>query len=197
MSDQIKPGYARITEVISKFSGIEFVPQDILDAAAERGSKVHAHIEAMLQGFELDIEDQAILPYLESFKTFWNGSKQIKGDSGKVLVEQRLYCDKLIITGCIDCIIQTPERTYLFDWKTSSRESNQSWRLQAAAYGYLASTNGYKNVDDLVFVKLDKKGKNPKIFKYDTFGADLLKFQNCLELYRFFDMESTRKKLYY
>ena len=62
--------YLRVTEVISPFSGIEFVPQHYLQPAAERGTIVHNWIEQRLSGFLIFTETKMAI-YLESFDFFW------------------------------------------------------------------------------------------------------------------------------
>ena len=98
-----------------------------------------------------------------------------------------------MISGQFDCMIITDEKTYIFDWKTSRNIMEQSWRLQAAGYRFLAEVNGYTNLCDPVFVKLDKDGKEPILFKCDNYDEDLDRFFNCLDLYRYFKMKNRGK----
>ena len=45
-----KPGYTRVTEILSAFSGLNNVPKDILENAGRRGTKVHDICEAIVSG---------------------------------------------------------------------------------------------------------------------------------------------------
>ena len=81
----VEPVYDRVTEVISPFSGVEFVPEDILRPAAERGTLVHKYVEGLLQGFKGSLTEEMI-PYVESFEKFWDSSKHVF-DSGKIILE--------------------------------------------------------------------------------------------------------------
>ncbi len=187
-----KPVHDRVTEIISPFTGIEFVPKEILESAGRRGTRVHKHIEGILLGLEFCVKHDKVLPYIESFNTFWDKSKHAF-ESGKITLEKRFYCDKHMITGQADVLIETEDRTYVIDWKTSSRPQ-KSWALQGAAYRYLAEINGYKNVDSVLFVKLDKFGNAPALYKHEDYDENLSIFFKCVDLYRWFDMGNTRKK---
>ena len=180
--------YLRVTECIKPFSGIEFVPDKYLIPAGTFGSQCHFHIQNLLTGFETKIEDDRIEPVLNSFAKFWKDSLHAFEDS-KIVIEKRLYCDKYQITGCIDCVIVTDKKTYIFDWKTSKKIHKETWSLQAACYRYLLEVNGYTNITDPVFVKLDRDGKDPTLFKCDNYEEDLERFFNCLDLYKYFNMQ--------
>lgn len=183
--------YDRITEVLSPFSGIEFVPKNLLDKASMRGTNVHKTIEAHLSGWDISIFEDEVEPYYKSFLEFWESSNHLF-KSFELVKEKRLYCDKLMITGQIDLIVVVAEKTYLLDWKTSANFS-KSWYLQGAAYKYLCQINGYPDVDDCLFVKLKKDGKKPTLYKSDDHKSHINLFQNCLDIYRYFDMKKTRK----
>jgi len=179
-----KSNYHRVTEIISPFSGIGKIPSHILQAAAHRGSMVHNYIEAAISGFAMPPENDAVQPYIDSFEGFWDESRHVF--DGKWQIEKRLFCDKKMITGQMDLIVKTDEKTLVFDWKTSAKEQ-KSWRLQAAAYQYLLEVNEYKNPKPLVFVRLDKFGKKPTLHSYETYKEDLDIFFKCLDLYHWFD----------
>ena len=183
--------YNRVTEIISPFTGIEFVPEDILEKAGKRGTCVHKHVEGILKG-ESFFSPESIAPYIESFNQFWKKYEHVYGE-GKITLEKRLYCDIWKITGQPDVIIELGDRTYIIDWKTSSRV-HKSWALQGAAYRYLAELNGYENVDSVLFLKLNKSGKHATLHRYDEYVENLSTFFKCVELYRWFDMDKTRKK---
>ena len=92
----------------------------------------------------------------------------------------------------MDVIIVHDNRTYVIDWKTSSRP-HLSWAVQGAAYRHLLIVNGYRNVDSVLFVRLKKDGKKPSLHKHEDYKEDLTTFMDCLKLYRKFDMKNTRK----
>lgn len=193
MDEHELEGYLRCTEVIKPFSGIEFVPDKYLIPAGEFGSRCHNHIENLLSGFETPVEDDRIEPVLNSFAKFWKDQLH-NFEGANIIIEKRLYCDKYKITGCIDCIIVTDTDTYVFDWKTSKAVHEPSWNLQGACYRYLLEVNGFTNIKDPVFVKLDRNGKDPFLFTCANYEEDLERFLNCLDLYNYFNMAKTRNK---
>lgn len=177
--------YDRVTSILVPFSGIESIPPYILDAAADRGTQVHEYIQNKIEGFESPF-DLSLTNYIKSFDIFWDESSHIF-DEAKVTLEKRLYCDDLLITGAIDCIIETPEKTFIFDWKTSSKPQ-KTWNLQGAAYRYLLEVNDYQNITDSVFVHIKKDGSKPDMHQFKNYYEDLEIYMKCLELYRYFDM---------
>lgn len=185
--------YDRVTEIIAPFSGVEFVPEDILRPAADKGTLVHKFIESYFNKEDVFNEPEEVIPYMKSFREFWERSEHIF-HGGEIQKEVRFYCDDLKITGQMDLIIEMKGRVYLIDWKTSSRE-HISWRLQGAAYRYLVEKSGRECVDNVLFVNL-KKDKKPALYKYESYEDDIKLFKNCLEIYRFFDMKKTRRKNY-
>jgi len=190
---EIKEEFDRITSIISPFSGIEFIPQEVLIPAADRGTLVHQYVQAFISDWEIHVVDEGLKGYIDSFKKFWKSYSHII-EGGKHIIEKRFYCDELKITGQIDLIVEFENRTYIFDWKTSAREYKSSYRLQGAAYKHLCKVNGLKHVDDAMFVKLKKDGTSSTQYKYSTYEEDIHTFKKCVELYRFFNMKNTRKK---
>lgn len=183
--------YQRVTEIISPFTGIEFVPEDILNHASQRGSEVHRYIEAFFEGWPIHVMPQQISYYYASFLHFWESSKH-QFDGGEIQIEKRVNCPDLMVTGCADLVAVCEGRTYLIDWKTSA-SFHKSWYVQGAAYKHLFELNEYENVDDVLFVKLKKDGSPPSLYKSKDQGhLDI--FFKCVELYRYFEMDKTRKK---
>lgn len=186
----MRENYLRVTEILSPFTGVEFVPAHILDRASERGSAVHKYIEEYLSGFPYPL-DQELQLYTDSFHKFWDGYKH-NFDGMEIKLEQRFYCDKLEITGMMDFVAIDGKRTYILDWKTSSTV-RKSWSLQGAAYKYLLEENGYSDVDDMIFVHLKKGGKKATLHKPGNHEENLNIFLKCLELHKWFEMDKRRK----
>ena len=193
MGDGIKEGYLRTTEIIQPFTGIEFIPDYILQSAGNFGTQCHYHIQNLLSGFETPVENDLMVGCLNSFSRFWKDSMHEFVD-GKITLEKRLYDDVNMISGAVDCIIETESKTYVFDWKTSKAMHTKTFRLQGACYRYLLEINGYKNVCNPTFVQLHRCGKEPSLFTSENYDEDLERFFNCLDLYKYFEMEKTRKK---
>ncbi len=188
----IQDEYDRVTEILSPFTGIEFVDKNILEYAAERGTRVHKYIEGYLNGWKLAEYEEDAAPYVASFGRFW-GSSGHAFEGGKMVTEKRMFCNDKQITGQVDVIIECDECTYVIDWKTSSMK-HKFWELQGAAYRYLCEREGYSNIEAVLFVKLSKSGNRPVLYKDENYEENLELFFKCLEIYRYFDMKKTRNK---
>lgn len=167
--------YDRVTSILAPFSGIDKVPDHILESAAHRGTRVHALCEGLIRGVDIEeAEDyQLYKGYIDSFRQ-WKEGKNFLTHPG------RLYCDKKEITGECDGIFKSHGKEFIFDLKTSVSES-KTWKLQAASYAYLN-----ENVQgDVYFIKLSKEGKKPVEYIYES-SQHIQTFWKCLDLYRIF-----------
>ena len=84
----IQETFDRVTEIISPFTGIEFVNKEILEKAGTRGTKVHHIIEKKLMGFGGVVTDEQA-KYLKSFENFWKKYVHIY-ELGNIKLEKRL-----------------------------------------------------------------------------------------------------------
>lgn len=171
--ENIKPGYLRVTEILSPFSGLNNIPQQILETAAERGTKVHKICDALINDIGVGEVDDKLSGYVDSFKQ-WMPKEFIANP-------QRFYCDKYMITGECDGVYRNGNQLVLVDFKTPAKES-RTWALQGSAYCYLARQAGY-DISWIEFVKLSKNGKAPEVLIYQE-NFDL--FVKCLDVYRHF-----------
>lgn len=151
--------YARVSSVISKEGQFDHISPDVLANKCRIGSEVHDAIEA-------DIEDS--FPVLTAdclgyYKSYLAWKEQINPQF--LLSEERFFCDKLMITGKIDVIAKIGQENVLLDFKTSAEES-PSWVLQGHLYHYLLTESEYHISKRILFLKLDKKGKEAKVFEY-------------------------------
>lgn len=150
--------YTRVTTILSPFTGYGKIDPIILQNAADRGTAVHKIIEEILGGTYFGLIPNEFRGYIDSFNKFWDDrSYEV------VEMEHRMYNDEYQITGQCDVIVRNMKdnKLILLDWKTSY-SINKTWDMQGAAYQYMARENG-KNVDEVIFIKLDKKGGNPKL----------------------------------
>ncbi len=171
----MKEGYTRITKVLSPFTGYKSIPFHILEAKAAIGTKTHEVIKSYLKtGGVWDVDDD-VRGYFDSMLKFWGNGYPIKE------IENRLYCEEHFLTGEPDLLIEGPKGLTLIDWKTSVKE-NATWTIQASGYAHLCKQNGYE-IRDIWFIKLDKLGKDPEVFKYKK---DISFFMRCLEIYKMF-----------
>ncbi len=174
MQNAIKPGYLRVTQVLSIFSGLHKIDAFVLQNASERGTLVHEIIEAINLGFGKEDVPSHVEGYINSFE-LWS--------DGKVFLPKpkRMYCDQFMITGEPDDIYLEGEDLILVDYKTPAKES-KTWAMQASAYSFMCKKNGYK-IKRVEFVKLDKTGKSPKVYLY---LEDMDMFLKILDCHRYF-----------
>jgi hypothetical protein len=170
----IKPGYLRVTDILSPFSGLSKIDPLVLQNAADRGTLVHEIIECIEQGFGKEWVPNHIEGYVESYER-WAGDKSF------LTSPKRLYDDNLMITGLVDSIYKDGEDLVLVDYKTPAKES-RSWEMQASAYSHMCKNHGY-NISRIEFIKLDKAGKDAKVFIYKE---DMKMFRKILDCYRYF-----------
>ena len=173
MKTLIDSRYVRVTTVLSPFSGMDKVNPEVLLNACIRGTKVHLICDAIVEGMGYP-EDREISGYIESFNK-WCIGKQF------VQKPERFYCNEYMITGELDLLYKNETGLTLVDLKTSRVES-KTWILQGSAYSYMAKKENL-NITKIEFVKLDKDGKEPKVFTYEE---DFKLFLNCLETYNYF-----------
>lgn len=182
-----QPQYDRVNDILSPFTGIEFVPDFVLQPAADKGTLVHEVIQGFLYGFKVDLDKipEEGRGYVQAWLS-WAKDTNFVYPADNHIIEKRFFDDELLITGKIDLIIDDPINPIIYDWKTSSQPST-SWRLQAAAYAYLADS-----VKPAHFIHLKKDGTYTECVYCIHGWFDF--FKKCLELYRYFNMDTTRKK---
>jgi len=177
MDHFIKPGYLRVTDILSPFSGLSNINPDVLKNAGNRGTLVHEIIEGIEQGFGKENVPEIAIGYIESYEK-WAAGKDF------LPAAKRFYENELMITGLIDSIYRDGEDLVLVDYKTPAKES-KTWAIQASAYSFMCKKNGY-NISRIEFIKLDKTGKYPKVY---TYVENMDMFLKILECYKFFFKE--------
>jgi hypothetical protein len=189
MNDEILEGYTRISDISAAFANYGKVPKNILDYAADRGSRVHYIISDLLNDIVVKEErytfcGKSLRPYIESFEKFW---KPYEG-SEILIQEERLYHERMMVTGTPDLLANMDGKIVLIDWKCT-RDIGKHWIIQASGYEELLIENKYGSmIDKIIFVKLDKDGAYPIITEYEP-NPDL--FMNAYEFYKMFFMDQT------
>lgn len=168
------PEYLRVSTVLGYNSGLHKIDPYVLQKAAERGTKIHAICDALIDDMGIDYIEPQFEGYIESFNKWRIGKKFIN----KI---PRLYCDEYLITGELDQLYEDTEGLVLVDFKTPQSES-KTWSLQGSAYAHLCKKNGY-NIVRIEFIQLLKNGQIAKTFVYKE---NFEMFLKCLEVYRFF-----------
>lgn len=167
--------YARVTsDVLNPFVNFDSIPQDVLERKAALGTRVHDAIHKEVQG-EFPVIGLQEQPYFKSFE-LWRAAVQ----PAFLMMEQRVYCDQKMITGCIDALVKLEgeDKGVLVDWKTSVKESAITWPMQAHLYHYLLQSAGISVASRFLFVKLDPYGGLPKVFQYKF---DIATLSRCFQ----------------
>lgn len=181
MHSEIKPGYLRVTDILSPFSGLSKIDPVVLQNAANRGTLVHEIIEGIEQGFVKEDVPEIAVGYIDSYEK-WAVDKEF------IKQPKRFYDSEMMITGLVDAIYKDGEDLVLVDYKTPARES-KTWAIQGSAYACLCKRNGYL-ISRIEFVKLDKTGKAPKVY---TYLEDMDMFLKILDCYRYFFKEENKE----
>lgn len=149
MSRESFPGYRHVTDIIDVFQKFS-IPKKKLEEAADRGSRVHEAITAKMTD-EFYIESEDTEKYIEAFANF-----SYKYNFEKVFIKKRLFDDRLMVTGEIDCLLkfEGDEHPTIVDFKTSRSENAPMWKLQGAFYYYLCKMNGIETMKKFKFLQL-------------------------------------------
>lgn len=187
MTELIKPGYARVSDVISSCysTQFEYVSLEALANAAIRGERVHSYCVGYARGRWLPEMEPECVPYFESFKIWYDQNVHQLCNA-----ETRLYSEKYMITGRFDLVVVLKEskQIALVDLKSSANPS-KSWPIQLAAYKHLLEVNNYE-LETTMNLHLKKTGKIAKSIPPEDLSYSWEIFQSCLNAYNYF----TRKE---
>jgi len=160
--EDIKPGYTRVSEILSQWDRFGHIDKEVLQRKAQIGTNVHKAIEDHHNDM-CPILEKAEEGYFESYK------KWFESTNPQILnLEKRFYSDSMMITGQVDAIIRFPhsEDSILVDFKTSASESPKIWPLQAGFYRMLAEENNLVLSDRLIFLRLKRDGQAAHVHEY-------------------------------
>lgn len=174
--------FPRVTEILKPFTGIEFVPKDILASSAERGTKVHAICAGIAKGVWVPSSsiDESLVGYVKSFERW--ADAQVKEFE---VIETRYEHTLLEYTGQVDFIVTLGDGLlYLVDIKTSAKP-RKTYPIQMAAYEMLLE---YHNIDVVasMLVYLNADGYFPKVDIYDDLNKEQWVFSSALKCYNYF-----------
>jgi hypothetical protein len=187
MDEEIKPGYTRITEILSPWNNFEGIPKDVLENKRCIGVRVHEYINLYLECIPVTVDEEAE-GYFESFRTF-----MVESEASVRKTEERYYDDVLKITGQVDALVKfkAEDELIVVDWKTSAsynRKTGRSWAIQGVLYHYLLEQNGVDNLSDkIIFLQLDKGGGLPHARRFQYSSKMMARAMAVLEAYRHFN----------
>lgn len=182
MKETDRENYTRVTTVLSPFCNFDGIDENVLQKAADRGTRVHECCELHANG-EFVMPEADCAPYYDSF-SMWYEEMVDKA----LFTELRLYNDILRITGAIDLVakLKGSNKHCIIDIKTPQQES-KSWCLQLSAYHYLAQGHETIVPERRIALMLSNKGKYPKVLEYTDFNRDWGIFRGILNAYRWFN----------
>ena len=164
-SEEIKPGYTRVTEILSQWDKMSMIDPTVLERKRVIGTNVHSAIRDYYLCLPSVLSNEEGGAYYQSF-LLWNS----KVSPLCIASELRLYDDELMITGSIDALMVLPGGgpTVLVDWKCTANPDKQTWPLQGCFYKHLLEVNGHKNLSDkFLFVKLSKLGEKSTVYEFE------------------------------
>jgi hypothetical protein len=187
MTSDIKPGYTRVSEILSQWDRFGGIKREILEAKIQVGISIHNAIHAESKDMYISVKPER-KGYMESFYK-WRDltNAEFVEDAN----ELRLYCDKLMITGCVDAVMKMKGSNKLFivDFKTSASVDRKIWALQGQFYHYLALQNGYDLEDRFIFLQLHKDGTTARCEEFDVTRVQLGLCMSALSLYRYLHLK--------
>lgn len=158
----IRPGFIRVSEILGQWNRFEGINKDVLHAKAELGTAVHEAIKAHQECIHLAVPENAF-GYFESYL------KWLETASPLIHPGERLYCNKLKITGELDALVTfagDKSSPVIVDWKCTAAIDDLHWQLQGCWYHYLCQANSIEVNDRILFVQLQKDGSAPKVREY-------------------------------
>jgi len=184
---EIKPGYARVTDILKPYSNFDMIPKEILEHKKEIGTEVHQAIYDYSKGIPESFEHPESEFYFISFLK-WYKEFEIKFIEN----ELRLYDEELRITGGIDAVIKFPHENslVLVDWKTvasMTKPMSISWEMQGTFYHHLLQVNGYKTLSGrFLFIQLSADGDIPRVKKFEFDQKTMADCHAALQVYKRF-----------
>lgn len=170
-----------VTQVLAPFVDYSKVPKHLLEAASERGTRVHAICAARLLGLWHPPITDEVAPYVRSFE----GWARVVTDV--VLIEAELEDTAHGYAGHPDAllVIRGDSGPSAIDWKTP-RACMPSWRVQLAAYRNLFEVNGHEVIRQFS-LRLCPDGGSAKLNEYTgTIGQDFSAFVSALNCHKYF-----------
>jgi len=174
--------YARVSDILQAYCDFSGIDPDVLKAKAELGTQVHDAICS-------DVRDE--FPYIPAkghgyFKSYLKWKDELHPIF--LQNEKRYFCNKKMLTGCIDAVVQFGNAfPVLIDFKTSAQESS-TWNLQGHLYYYLLKANSYDISPNFLFLKLNTNGDFPTVYQYKYNRNIMAKMNKAIE-----NFWSTRK----
>lgn len=183
--DDIPEGYARVTDVLKPYSGLDGIDDRVLARAADRGTRVHDFCELYIRNLLIEEVDQDCKTYFEAFKEWYD----LCVDE-VIMIEERINSAAYKLSGKFDilCILKGDDFPTIVDIKTP-QNSSSTWPLQTAAYRILLREERdiVANRRGCLMLPNDYPTKRTaKFLEYNQHERDEELYLQALQLYRYF-----------
>ena len=169
----------RVTQVLSPFIDFSMVKPDVLEAASDRGIRVHAFCLAQAAGIYSGPADEDCKGYISSFQRWFD----LMVD--KVLAVEVELISPFGYVGHADLIVKLKDgRVALIDLKTPLSGS-KTWKAQIAAYLNEAKKAPYF-AEIAGTLQLNSNGRTPKMAWLEDDGMAFQAFLGSLNAFRYF-----------
>ena len=167
--------YVRVSDILAQLQDFSHINPTVLDAKAKLGTNVHEAIGEFVQGDFPVLESEKAVGYFRSYEVWHRENKPVYHR-----MEQRLFDDKLMITGQMDAVVTVGDKQHmLIDFKTSYKPNPEIWALQAHYYWYLCKVNSIELWPQMQWINLQKGGGAPKVLTFDFSEFTL---QRCIDM---------------
>lgn len=181
----------RVSEILNPYSsiGLAYVPKDILEHAATRGTIIHTYATAYARGDFVPSIDEEYKPYFNSFVKWYDENVE-----KLIFSETRLYHEGLQYCGKPDLVVNLKgsKDNTLVDIKTSA-SIYETHPVQLAAYMDLLNVNNL-HCQKGIILKLNKEGKIARVYDFEDCNSYYKIFLYALELYNYFLKPKPRMK---
>jgi hypothetical protein len=171
------------TQVLSGYIDFSKIPEDVLNYASDRGSRVHFVCERYAKGIPVLKLTGDVRPYFESFCLWFD-----RYVDKVYFVEERFSCPFYGFDGKPDLGVRLIDgRKVIPDLKTPVVES-PTWKGQLASYLYLVNRSGKYGTDfkESIALQLSPRGKEPRARVYKYYEDDFAAFLSALNAKRYF-----------
>lgn len=181
--DEIPTGYARVTEVLSIYSGLQDIDPTVLARAADRGTRVHNFCELYARNLLIEEPDDDCIVYVNAFKQWFDNSIE-----HVELMEERINSAKYRLTGKFDLLVRFngDDELTIVDIKTPQTKGT-TWALQTAAYRILLREERKLEAQRRGCLMLPNTGASAKFVEYKNHDQDEELYLSALRLYRYFN----------
>ncbi|EFK09498.1 conserved hypothetical protein [delta proteobacterium NaphS2] len=180
----MKQNWPSVTTVLSVFSDFSKIRPDVLERAAERGTRVHDICSSIALGFFPGSVSEDLAGYVVSFRKWFALVDEV------LLIEERIFDPVYQFCGKPDLVVKLrgDGSPRLIDLKTPLAKG-KLWSAQIAAYENLFKVKTGLECHHSGSLRLRPDGAFPLFDEYRHTEADLHAFLCALTAYRFFKEE--------